>query len=123
MASNTDLKINDVTMPSLKLNGLTIKKEKIWSSNTGRAANGEMIGDIIGVKHTLSCEWPPLTRENVTAIDAAISPAFFNVTFLDPATNAAKTIRCYAGSPVYPVYSYKAGVKTYSGVAVDLIEK
>ena len=47
-----ELIIGDVTMPTLKLSGLTVTKEKIWSKNTGRAANGEMIGDIIATKYT-----------------------------------------------------------------------
>lgn len=118
-----ELIINDVTMPTLKLNGLTVSKEKIWSEHTGRAANGEMIGDIIAVKYTLKCSWPPLTREQVGTIDKAIKSAFFNVTFTDPSTNERVTKRFYAGTPTYPVYSYYKGVKTYQGVAVDLIEK
>ena len=56
-------------------------------------------------------------------IDKAVSPAFFNVTFLDPGTNAKVTKRFYAGAPAYPVYTYHKGVKTYQGVAVDLIQK
>ena len=66
-------------MPGLKLNGLTVTKEKIWSKNTGRAANGEMVGDLIAIKYTLKCSWPPLTREQAVVIDKAVSPAFFNV--------------------------------------------
>ena len=118
-----ELIIGGVIMPTLKLSGLTVTKEKIWSKNTGRAANGEMIGDIITTKYTLKCSWPPLTRQQITVIDKAIKPAFFNVTFTDPGTNSRVTKRFYAGSPTYPVYSYYKGVKTYQGVAVDLIEK
>ena len=121
--NETDLIIDGITMPALKFNGLKITREKIWSSNTGRAANGETIGDIVAIKYKLHCEWPPLTRADVVILDAAVTPAFFNVTFLDPATNQQKTIRCYAGTPTYPVYSYYNGVKTYAGVSVDLIEK
>ena len=36
---SNELIIGGVTMPTLKLNGLTITKEKIWSKNTGRAAS------------------------------------------------------------------------------------
>lgn len=81
-----ELIIGGVAMPTLKLSGLTVTKEKIWSKNTGRAANGEMIGDIITTKYTLKCSWPPLTRQQITVIDKAIKPAFFNVTFTDPGT-------------------------------------
>ena len=120
----TDLIINGTTMPPLKLNGLTIEKERIWSANTGRASNGLMIGDIIAFKYKLSCEWPPLTRSQVAIIDAALSAApFFTVKFMDPATNAQTSKICYAGTPAYPVYTYVNGVKTYGGVKVDLIER
>lgn len=118
-----ELIIGGVTMPTMKKGGLTITKEKIWSPKTGRAANGEMLGHIVGYKYKLQCSWPPLSREQAPVIDAAVSPAFFNVTFTDPATNSRITKRMYAGTPTYPVYSYVNGVKTYQGVAVDLIEK
>ena len=115
--------IDGITMPTLKKEGLTISKEKIWSSNTGRAADGGMIGDLIGIKYTLECEWPPLSREQAAVVDTAVAPAFFNVTFTDPGSNSRATKRMYAGTPAYQVYSYVKGVKTYSGVKVTLIEK
>ncbi len=120
---NDELIIGGVTMPTLKLDGLTITKEKIWSSNTGRSASGEMIGDVVNYKYTLKCEWPPLTREQVAIIDQAVTPAFFSVTFSNPATNKRTTTTFYAGTPTYKVYSYVNGIKTYHGVAVDLIQK
>lgn len=120
---DTDLIIGGVEMPTLKKEGLTITKEKIWSSNTGRSASGEIIGDLIAIKYKLQCEWPPLTRQQAKIVDAAISPAFFTVRFLDPGTNTAVTKNFYAGTPTYPIYSYVDGIKTYVGVKVDLIEK
>ena len=48
--TSSDIEIDGVPMPGLKLNGLTVTKEKIWSQNTGRAANGEMVGDLIAIK-------------------------------------------------------------------------
>lgn len=118
-----ELVIGGVTMPTLKKEGLTISKEKVWSKNTGRAANGDMIGDIVAIKYTLDCEWPPLSREQTAVIDTAVTPAFFDATFTDPGSNSRVTKRMYAGTPVYPVYSYVKGVKTYSGVKVTLIQK
>ena len=118
-----ELVIGGVIMPTLKKEGLTISKEKIWSSNTGRSASGDMIGDLIAIKYTLDCEWPPLSREQAAVVDSAVSPAFFNVTFTDPGSNSRVTKRMYAGTPTYPVYSYVNGVKTYSGVKVTLIQQ
>ena len=75
MHNNDDeLYIDGVKMPTLKLNGLTYKKEKIWSKNTGRVSNGDMKGDVIARKFTLSCQWPPLTRSQLAVIDTARIP-------------------------------------------------
>ena len=115
--------IDGVTMPTPALSGLTIKKEKIWSNNTGRAADGEMMGDLIAIKYTLEITWPMLSRADVAKIDTAISSAFFNVTFTDPGSNYRITKRCYSNTPTYPVYSYADGVKTYKGVGATLIGK
>ena len=114
---------NGVTMPTPALGGLTIKKEKVWSNNTGRVANGDMVGDLIAIKYTLEITWPMLSRADAAKIDAAISPAFFNVTFTDPGSNSRITKRCYSNTPSYPVYSYVDGVKTYKGVGATLIGK
>ena len=123
MAQTQPLVIGGVAMPPLKAEGLTITKEKVWSSNTGRAADGNMIGDLVTIKYKLQCEWPPLSREDAVIVDTAVSPAFFSVTFLDPGSNTRITRTFYAGTPTYPVYSYANGLPTYNGVAVDLIEK
>ena len=61
-SEDDEIYIDGVKMPTLKLNGLTYKKEKIWSKNTGRVSNGTMKGDVVARKYTLSCQWPPLTR-------------------------------------------------------------
>lgn len=115
------LKINNVRMPEPALNGLKISKEKIWSKNTGRVSSGEMVGDVVARKITLSIQWPRLTEEQVAIIDKAIDPAFVSVYFKNPNTNKYETRTFYAGTPTYPVYSYALG--KYEGVAVDLVEK
>lgn len=115
--------IGGITMPTLKKGGLTVTKEKVWSGNTGRAADGNVIGDLIAIKYKLQCEWPPLSREDTAKIDQAVSPAFFNVTFLDPGSNTRITRVFYAGTPTYPVYNYVNEMRTYNGVKVDLVEK
>ena len=117
------LVIDNVQMPNLKENGLTITKEKVWSKNTGRGASGYLIGDIVTVKYKLQCEWPPLTRAETTVIDNAASKKFMSIQFLDPGTNTFVTKTMYAGTPTYPVYTYLDGVKTYVGVKVDFIER
>ena len=53
--------IGGVAMPEPKLNGLKISRNKIWSKNAGRGADGTMTGDIIGLKWKLEIEFLPLT--------------------------------------------------------------
>lgn len=118
------LKINGVRMPEPKYNGgISITKETIWSSNTGRATDGTMVGDIIAEKDKLKITWGPLSGAEVMQINSAISPAFFPVEYKDPGSNAYVTKTFYAGTPTYPVYSYAAGVPQYTGVTVDLVEQ
>ena len=117
------LMIDDIRLPEPKLNGLIITPEKIWSKNTGRTTIGEMVGDVICIKNKLKISWPPLSAEQVALIDAAITPAFFDVYYKDPRTNQYVTKPMYAGTPTYPVYSYASGLPEYVGVTVDLIEQ
>lgn len=115
--------INGVRMPDPQLNGITITKQKIWSSNTGRSSEGGMIGDVIARKLKLQITWPPLSDAEVMLIDQSIDPAFVSARFRNPATGSFVEMNMYAGDPSYPVYSYVDGVKTYQGVSVDLVEQ
>lgn len=81
------------------------------------------ISDIKALTCQIYQEKPMLSRADTAKIDAAISPAFFNVTFTDPGSNSRITKRCYSNTPSYPVYSYVDGVKTYKGVGATLIGK
>lgn len=121
---STVLWINEVDMPTPSK--ITITKEPIWSSNTGRSSTGLMIGDIIGYKYKLQIEWPILSQVQSALLDNAItSKAFFPVKFIDPADASGEftTKTMYASAPPYPVYSYAAGIPRYTGVALDLIEQ
>lgn len=114
--------INNILMPSPK--SMDIKKEPIWSKNTSRTASGDMVGDIIAYKYNIDIVWPTLSASDVKKIENSITQsAFFNVGFIDPATNILTTKSFYAGTPTYPVYSYANGLKTYSGMSVTFIQQ
>ena len=76
------LVIDGVAMPEPKQGGLSISKEKIWSKNTGRGADGTMNGDVIARKFTLKIEWPILTDAQAETVDMAIDPAYIKVKFI-----------------------------------------
>lgn len=116
----------------------TITREPIWSKNTGRGADGSMVGDIIAYKYKLALTWKVLNKNQIVKLNSAIqSSAFFDVKFRDPTKAVTKanveeniqeefiTRTMYAGTPTYPVYSWdKERMLPYiSGATVDLIEK
>lgn len=119
----SSLVIGGKNMPEPKQNGLKITREKIWSKNTGRGADGTTIGDVVARKWKLQVEWPILSDDEAAVVGNAVEPAFFSVKFKNPNTKKMDTLEMYAGTPVYPVYSYAEGLPRYVGVAVDLIEK
>lgn len=114
------LKIGDLEIKAQKIE---IRRQPIWSSNTGRGASGKMKGDIIAQKYTLSVILTALNDEEAASFDAAIIPAFFDVTFKNPSNGKMVTKTMYASSPKYPVYSYVSGLPRYVGVAVELTEQ
>ena len=116
------LKFNSVQMPEPALDGITIKKEKVWSKNANRTATGKFVGDIICIKYTMDIRWPPLSGTDVAKIDSYLNMDSISVYFLDPGTNKYVTKNFYSATPSNPVYSYVNGVKTYHGVGVELIE-
>lgn len=115
------LVIGGVEMPGVS--GLTATANKIWSAKAGRAANGDMKGDIVAIKVKLQVQFVPLTDEQAALVDAAISPDYFSVKFKNPRSGKIETRTMYASDGTYPVYSYADGMPRYVGVAVDIIEK
>ena len=119
----SDLYINGARMPDPALEGVTISREKIWSSNTGRTTSGRMVGTVVAVKTTLKIKWPPLTPDQAAVIENAVSGgSFVPVRFTD-ATGATVTKTMYFGTPSYTVYSWADGVQLIKDVAVDGIEQ
>lgn len=122
MADNTKrIYIGGSLMP--KLSSLEITREPVWSANTGRNAEGKMIGTIVAQKMKLKITFVPLSDAEARSLDLALTPAFFDVKFWSPSTNSQVTKTMYAGTPTYPVYSYASGYPRYVGVGVDLIEQ
>lgn len=128
MADVGELYINGTKMPDPALEGLTVSQEKIWSSNTGRAASGKMVGNLVAIKTTLKIRWPPLTPAQLSTILNAVSNAsrpFVQVRFTNPAnpTGALLEKTMYFGTPTYSVYSFATGVQKITSMTVDAIEQ
>lgn len=120
-----ELFVDDVQLPTPKLEGLTITENKMWSANTGRLENsGEMAGTIVAIKLKLDIKWPPLTMAQVQQIRAAVSSltAFHQLRFTDMSGEVTE-ISVYFGDPSYTLYSYSEGVQRIHDVSVSAIEK
>lgn len=118
----SDLRIDGVAMPPPLEDGVIIEKPKIWAANTRRVANGDMVGDLLKIKHKLQINWPPLTPEQCAIIDDAVSKAFPEVVFTDQ-SGVTRSITCYAGTPSYTWHSWRQGMQNLKSVSVSLIEK
>lgn len=121
----SELYINDVQMPTPAAEGVTITSEKVWSSNTGRASSGGMVGTIVAIKTTISITWPPLTMAQVATIEAAVSDTdkpFVPLKYTDM-SGATVTKTVYFGTPTYTQYSWSDGLQYVTDVSVDAIEQ
>ena len=121
----SDLYINGTKMPDPALEGVTVNREKIWSSNTGRTTSGKMVGTGVAVKTTLKIKWPILTPAQVATIEGAVSDPdnpFVPVKYTD-ATGSTVTKTMYFGTPSYTVYSWANGRQYIKGACVDGIEQ
>lgn len=116
------LEFDGVEMPAPS--EVSFTNNKIWSSNTGRSADCRLVGDLIGIKKTITLKWFGLTGEQTAQINSFISNidrSFFDVTIPDE-TFAEKTYTVYAGDPAYEVWGWTENRRLCKGIAVNLIE-
>lgn len=121
----TELIVDGVALPTPKLEGVKITRNKIWSANTGRLeSTGEMVGTIVAQKTKLEISWPPLSMEEIARIEAAVSSdiPFHSLKFTDMA-GVTRTLSVYFGDPEYTIYSYSEGVQRVNDAKVSAIEQ
>ena len=119
------LKINGVTMPTPKHNGVSYSENKIWSTNTGRNMNGEMVGTIVAIKKKVEIEFPVLTPNEVKLINTQVSSKgnpYVPIEITSP-MGGTERFTCYFGDLVYPVYGLIKGEYCVNGFKLDGIEK
>lgn len=122
----SNLTVDGVAMPAPKApGGMKIKAEKIWSQNTGRTAAATMVGTILAIKHTVDISWPPLTVEQVGAIEAVASDRArpFRLMSYTDQTGARHLMNVYFGTPSYTCFDWINGQWMVTDVAVSAIEQ
>lgn len=118
--------INGVTVPDPAKEGVTITREPIWDTNTGRAASGKMVGDIKTRKTTIAVTWPPLSFADTNTIINAIESGgpFFQISFdNDLGGNSRQSWTVYASNIPRTIYSLSNAARFHVGVTVTFIEQ
>lgn len=91
--------------------------EIIWSSGTGRSANGQMSGDVIANKKTIQISWGILTQDEYNAI-RNIPSGFFN------AVVQGQSIRAYRSTiSGNCLGTFSDGITYYNDVSTSFIEQ
>ena len=110
----------DVTLPAPTT--ITVNDEIIWSSNTGRCASGEMIGDVIAQKKNLTIKWEMLEESELALIIKVLIAGYFPFSFRDDGVDL--TIKTYRGTLSKEQLGWIGdGLFYYKTVTVSVIQK
>lgn len=113
------IKASGTTLPSPV--SITASNEIVWSSNTGRAASGLMIGDVVAEKKTFAITWGVLTRAELEVIRGTLTSGFYPFTLTED--GAATTITSYRGTVTAELIGSFGGVTYYKNVTCTVIQR
>ena len=111
----SEITVNGVALASPV--SLSNSDEIIWSSGTGRSANGQMSGDVVANKKTIQISWGILTQDEYNAI-RNIPSGFFNAVVLGQSIRAYRST--ISGSCLG---TFSDGITYYNDVSTSFIEQ
>ena len=101
---------------------IKVDDEIIWSSSTGRALDGTMLGDVVAEKKTLSISWGVLQEDELVLIKNKLVAGFFPITFHDDGQDI--TITSYRGTLSKEVIGeLDDGIFYYRSARVSIIQQ
>ena len=106
---------------SYLVSGLKVGYETLVSDNSGRNAAGNTVIDVINRKIKVYVTLRHTTEAEMKKFLAAISDYVVNVTFLNPETNALKTVNAYSGTPEPEYYTISKST-IYKPMSINFIE-
>jgi len=116
-------------MALIKINGIDITAPTTYTigimdiSKAQRNAAGTIFINRIATKRKLTLSWQFLYDYELSAILQLISDVFFDVTYVDPQTNAITTKTFYCGDRSTTAIDYTNGKMRWKDVKFDLIEQ
>ena len=115
------LKINGTDVSYL-VKGLKVGYETLVAENSGRNANGDTVLDVINHKIKVYVTFRPMDDVDMKKLLATFKDYVINVTFRDSKTGAAKTIKCYTGTPEPEYYWILGNNVLYKEFQLNFIE-
>lgn len=101
---------------------IKVDDEIIWSSSTGRALDGTMLGDVVAEKKTLSINWGILKEDEMALIKNKLIARSFPITFHDDGQDI--TITSYRGTLSKEVIGeLDDGIFYYRSASVSIIQQ
>lgn len=101
---------------------IKVDDEILWSSSTGRALDGTMLGDVVAEKKTLSVTWGILTETELALIKSKLVAGFFPVTFHDDGADI--TITTYRGTlSKEQIGRLSDGIFYYRSASVSIVQQ
>ena len=113
---------NGKRVPLPAPSAISVGDEILWSSNTGRASTGKMIGDVIAEKETLSIKWQYMTAADKKTIKTSLSTGFYPIEINIDGNPYSITV--YRGTLKYEAMGkLDDGIYYFKEISVDIIEQ
>ena len=101
---------------------MSVGDEILWSSDTGRALDGTMLGDVIAEKKNISLSWGITSEEDLVLITKQLATGFFPLEFHDDGMDM--TISSYRGTLTKEILgNLDDGTFWYRSISVSIIQQ
>lgn len=120
------IKVNDVVLPDPAV--FVVDITDLEGDSTTRNARGDLIRDKIATKFKITCEWPPLSMEEIKIILEATNESFFQLTFPDPMLGTINTKTFYVDNRQMPLLkkiseNYISENYIWEGLKINFLER
>lgn len=103
---------------------LEVGSQNINNEDAGRTQSGLMEMEIIATKIKLNCSWNALSWPDVSKLLQAVEKSkYLSIRYPDPKTGKYETKTFYVGDRNSPAVYMVDGQETWSGVAMNFIER
>ena len=96
---------------------VSVDNEIIWSEDSGRTLDGDMVADVVAEKQTLSISWGYLTDSQLEMIKTYMIAGFFPISF------CGITITVYRGTLSYVIAGEYGGEIWYKSASVKVVQQ